>query len=118
MSLTMSLLFVALSVFLMVFSFLVLYFKREVIAHEPDKLPNYSALFEEVNNKNPIATYYYFVFFVRRLLFACGLVLFYQGAASQMAVCIFTSFFVAAYLVAAVPYKAKVLNRFTIFNEL
>jgi hypothetical protein len=58
--------------------------KQEDIYHQPDKLPNYSALFSDVNNKNPLAIYYYTVFFFRRMVFAFGLITFYKSAEVQI----------------------------------
>lgn len=118
MSLFLAALFLSLSFVLAIFSSVFLHLKQEEIYHQPDKLPNYSALFSDVNNKKPLAIYYYVIFFFRRMIFGFGLIAFYECAEVQITTWIITSFAVLYYLITVLPYKDRNLNFFTIFNEV
>ena len=90
---------------------------KDKIAHTPDKLVKYSALFEEIKHHDQNSLFYYIIFFARRIIFAFGLVMFYQNSQAQILVCIMSSVSVLIYLFMVMPYKARILNVFTIFNE-
>lgn len=51
LSFLMSAFFLSISLFLLIFSAIFLVWNRDKIEHTPDKLPNYTALFEEIQNK-------------------------------------------------------------------
>ena len=64
------------------------------------------------------ATYFYIIFFIRRIIFAFAMVFLYTISEIQVAIWICTSILFLMYLVVFTPYKASILNRFSIFNEL
>ena len=118
MSFGMAAFFLSCSVFLVMFSFVFIAVNQNKISHTPDKLENFSALFMEVDNKSEPATYFYVLFFGRRMVFSFGLVAFYMVAHAQVSICIVSSGFLLFYLVMIRPYKEKILNIYSIFNEI
>ena len=81
-------------------------------------MKSFTVLYEEIKNKDEASTYFYVIFFVRRILLAVVMVLFYTNSWVQITICIITSLTVLIYLVWVMPYKESIINKFSIFNEI
>lgn len=117
MSFALAAFFLGCSLYLVLFCTLFLITNQERISHIPDKLENYTALFMEINNKHEAATYFYILFFVRRIALAFGFVFFYMVPPVQICICVCSSGMMIYYLSVVKPYKENILNVSSIFNE-
>lgn len=87
------------------------------ILDHPKSYEHFSWLFSDIDAKKPGAIYFYIVFFMRRFIFSLGIILFYNSPEPQICICLFWSWSVLLYFMNVMPYQAKILNIYSIFNE-